>query len=110
MARAGERDGAPGAEQRRGEFHLVLGEKIHTCGPGRDVKNGGRLVHGESIHELAAPSPVLAEREDLGQGVITLGQPAEKLDGHGVVAQRVSAYGGRANQANWRLVGDSSTR
>jgi hypothetical protein len=51
----------------------------------------------------------LAEREDLGQGVVALRQPAEELDRKRVVIQGNSAYGGRANLANWRLDGDRST-
>ena len=51
------------------------------------------MVRREATHQLAAPSPVLTERQDLGQDVVARRQAFEELDGQRVVAHSTPAYG-----------------
>jgi len=60
------------------------------------------MVGREATHQLAAPSSVLTERQDLGQEVVTGRQAFEELDGQRVVAHSMPAYGDDRKVANWR--------
>jgi len=87
MLEAGCTHPLPASRQHRfGEIHArhvaarAIGERDRdSCSPGGHVEDRLRPRGCDLRHQLVAPPPVLAEREDLGQQVIPLWQAAEQV-------------------------------